>query len=180
MNEKLMECMSNPLMLRLMLEIQEQEQTTAKKLAEAYADIPKATLYRYLSRMLNDGVIKVVKENKIRGTVEKVYALNFALEINKEDMQKENAGEEYLRIFTKYSMGLLREFQEYTERDDIDITADGSGFWTTPVYLTKKELKQVAAEIRAILNPLLANTPTEGRKLRNIGVVITPPKKNDT
>lgn len=174
-----MEYMGNPVMLRLLLEIQEQGQTTAKILAETYTDIPQATLYRYLSRMLKDDVIKVVAENKIRGTVEKVYALNFALEINKQDMLKENAGKEYLHIFTQYAMGMLREFQEYTERKDIDITADGSGFWLTPLYLTKKELEEVVAEIRAILNPLLANAPTDARKLRNIGVVITPPKNND-
>ena len=176
MDSKLIEFMGNPAMLRLMLEIQEQGQTTSKKLAETYPDIPQATLYRYLSRMLNEGVLKIVEENKIRGTVEKVYALNFALELKKGDMQKENAGKEYLRVFTQYSMGLLREFQEYTARDDIDIPTDGSGFWLTPLYLTKKELKKMVGDIQAILNPLLANTPTAERRLRNIGVVISPPK----
>ena len=179
MDEKLIEYMSNPVMLRLLLEIQEQGQTTAKKLLDIHDDIPQATLYRYLSRMLNDGVLKVVKTNQIRATIEKVYALNLALEITKDDMQKENAKEEYMKIFTNFSMGLLREFQEYTARDDIEIPADGSGFWSTPLYLTKNELKKVAEDIQAMLNPLLANTPTNERKLRNISVVITPPKRND-
>jgi len=165
-------------MCRILLEIQEQGKTTAKKLTETYTDIPQATLYRYLNRMLKDDVLKIAEENKIRGTVEKVFALNFSLEIDKQDMLKENARTEYLRIFTVFSMGLLREFQDYTARKDIDILNDGSGFWSMPVYLTKKELKNVSIQIQDILKPLYANKPTEKRKLHNIGVVFTPPKNN--
>ena len=177
MNEKLMECLSNPVMCKLLTEIQEQEQATAKKLAEIYPDIPQATLYRYLSRMLKDDVLKVVEERRIRGTVEKIYALNCTLEINKQDMLKENAGEDYFRIFTQYAMGIMHEFQEYTERSDIDIPADGSGFWSTPLYLSKKEVEEVATKMLDILKPFSANTPTGDRQLHNIGVIITPPKK---
>lgn len=179
LNDKLIEYMSNPIMLRLMLEIREQGHTTAKNIANIHEDIPQATLYRYLNRMLNDGILKVVEENKIRGTTQKVYALNFDLELKKEDLEKENAAEEYLQTFTQYSMGLLHEFQEYTKRDDIDISLDGSGFWLTPLYLTIEELKEVAEEIQAILKSRLNNTHTDERKLRNIGVVVTPPRKND-
>ena len=177
LNKKLMECLSNPVMCRLLIEIEEQEQATAKKLAKIYPDIPQATLYRYLSRMLKDDVLKVVEENKIRGTIEKVYALNYALEIDKLDMLKENAGEDYFRIFTQYAMGIMREFQEYTERSDINIPADGSGFWSTPLYLSKKEVEEVAVKIQDVLNPLLENTPTGDRQLHNIDVIITPPKR---
>ena len=179
MNEKLMEYLSNPVMCRLLIEIQEQEQVTAKKLAETYTDIPQATLYRYLNRMLNDEVLKIVDENRIRGTIEKVYALNFSLEIDKQDMLKENAGKEYFRIFTQFAMGIMREFQEYTKSSEINIPADGSGFWSTPLYLSNNELEDAAEKIQAVLNPLFKNAPASDRQLRNISVIISPPKIND-
>lgn len=179
MNEKLMEFLNNPVMCRMLIEIQEQKQTTAKKLTKLCSDIPQATLYRHLNKMLENGILKVVEEKRIRGTIEKVYALNLPLEINKEDMLKENAGREYFKIFTQFSMGLMKEFQEYTEKDNINILEDGSGFWSIPLYLSKKELKDVASKIQDILDPLFLNKPNSYRKLHSISVIITPPKSNE-
>ena len=42
-----------------------------KYLAEKCVDIPQTTLYRYLKRMTDDGLLKIVGETPIRGTVEK-------------------------------------------------------------------------------------------------------------
>lgn len=177
MNEKFMEYIGNPVMCRLLLEIQTQGQSTAKKLAETYTDIPQATLYRYLNRMLKDEIIKIIEENKIRGTVEKVYALNIDLPAETQNMLDANSGEEYFQMFTQYMMELLREFQEYSEKKGIDIQNDGSGFSLVPLYLSIKELKEIGTSIQAIIKPFLANTSADGRKLRNIGIIITPPKE---
>ncbi len=50
MTDKLMECFTNPVKCKLLLEIRSQGQTTAKHLAETYTDIPQATLYRNLKK----------------------------------------------------------------------------------------------------------------------------------
>ena len=176
MNEKLVGYISNSVTFRLLIEIQEQGQSTAKKLAETYPDIPQATLYRYLNRMLKDDVLKIVEENKIRGTVEKVYALNLSLTLDRDKFEKEHLCKEYLRLFTQFSMDLLRNFQEYTNREDADISADGLAFWSMPLYLTQQELEEMRNEIQGILDSRFANMPTDKRKLRNISVVFGPPK----
>lgn len=77
LNEKIMECISNPAKSRLMIEIMRRGKVTAKYLAEKCVDIPQTTLYRYLKRMTDDGLLKIVGETPIRGTVEKTYALTF-------------------------------------------------------------------------------------------------------
>ncbi len=66
MNEKLMDCFVNPIKCKLLIEIFSNNRTTAKQLGEKFQDISKATLYRYLNKMLKDDIIKVVEENKIR------------------------------------------------------------------------------------------------------------------
>ena len=62
MTDRIMECITNPVKCKLLLEIYSQGQATARHLADAFGDIPQATLYRNLKKMLNDGILKVVEE----------------------------------------------------------------------------------------------------------------------
>lgn len=75
MDEKIIECFANPIKCKLLFEISSKGRVTAKQLAEIHSDITHATLYRYLKKMTADGILKVVGENQIRGTVERVYAV---------------------------------------------------------------------------------------------------------
>ena len=43
-SDKLMECIGNPVMCKLLLEIKARGQATTKQLAETYSDVPQATL----------------------------------------------------------------------------------------------------------------------------------------
>ena len=177
MDDKLIQVLSNPIASRLLLEIQNKGQTTAKCLAETFPDLPQATLYRYLNNMLKKEFIKIVAENKIRGTVERIYEIAVVLPETDQIALDQLTGENYFNMFTKYMMGLLHEFSEYTSQKNIDIQADRSGFSICPLYLTDAELEDMGAEIQSALVSRLANKPTAERKLRSIGVIITPPKK---
>ncbi len=174
MNKKLMDAFRNPIQSKLLLSIHEAEQSTAKQLIEANKDIPQATIYRHLSKLSKDGLIKVIQENRIRGVVEKVYALT--QELSKSNSLEHITGESYMNLFTEYMMGIMQEFREYTMKDDIDIINDGSGFSIAPIYATKEELLEAGAKITEILMPLIQNPPTPERRYQNIGIIITPPK----
>ncbi|MFP3154666.1 hypothetical protein LQZ18_09620 [Lachnospiraceae bacterium ZAX-1] len=176
MNEKIIACFTNPAKCKLMIEISSKKQVTAKQLAKKFTDIPQTSLYRYLKSMADDGVLKIVKENQIRGTVEKVYAcaLDFSIEVGK--MIKENNGQVYMLLFSQYMMGFMQEFREYTSRADIDIVKDCSGFSLAPVYATREELESALRKFGEILAPLMQNEKTPERSLHNIGIITTPPK----
>lgn len=177
MNKKIAECFSNPIKCKLLLEIHNKERATAKQLSKTYSDITHATLYRYLKKMTDDGILKVVEENQIRGTVEKVYAVNPDLSVDTKKMVIENNGQAYMMLFTQFVMGLTEEFREYTSRPDINILQDGSGFTVAPIYATTEELTAVLTEIGKIIEPLLNNGKTPERDLHNIAIITTPPKK---
>ena len=164
LNLKIMECVSNPIKCRLLIEILKSGETTAKLLAEKCMDIPQTTLYRNLKRMTEDGVLKVVSETQIRGTVEKTYAATFDLN-DANAMIGENSGKMYMQMFLQYSPG-------------IDIKNDKSGFSLSYVYLTDEELENTVAAISKILTPLQNNKPAPDRKLRTIGVIISPDQLN--
>ena len=86
--------------------------------------------------MLKDEIIKVVEENQIRGTVEKVYSLNFDFKKELQENTNNFTNETYMQLFMQYMLGLMSEFREYTSMPDIDIAEDGSGFTLYPVYLS--------------------------------------------
>ncbi|MCC0640839.1 MULTISPECIES: helix-turn-helix domain-containing protein [unclassified Clostridioides] len=177
MNDKLMDCFINPVKCKLLLEIYSNKQTTAKQLAEKFKDISQATLYRYLDKMLKDNILKVVEENKIRGTVEKVYAVKSDIDDDAKKMINENSAEAYVQLFTQYMMAFMKEFYDYAKREEKDILKDGSVFSVCPIYANLEEITEVARKIGDILEPLRNNSSGEGRKMHSIGLIIAPPKE---
>ncbi|MCL2606362.1 MAG: helix-turn-helix domain-containing protein [Coriobacteriia bacterium] len=179
MNDKLLECLTNPTRNILLLEVYEQGQATAKTLAQKHPNIPQATLYRHLKKMTDDGVLKIAHERQVRNVTEKVYAVAVDLDVDVEEMFADDSGELYLQLYQQFSTGLLKEFMAYAAQDNIDIVNDGSGFRVTPIYATLDELKELSAKINELIKPYKDNEPTLGRKARSIATIITPPTAED-
>ncbi|WP_315109997.1 helix-turn-helix domain-containing protein [Clostridium intestinale] len=179
MEQKVIECITHPIKCKLLLELYSSGKATAKQLAEIYNDIPQATLYRYLKRMTNDGILKVVEENQVRGTIEKTYGVAINLDSNGQDMIGENSGDAYMQMFMQYVFGFVKRFQEYCKNPNIDILKDRSGFSLAPIYATDEELESAMVEYSKIIQPLYKNRPTADRKSRTLGLIISPPENYD-
>ncbi|MDE7326258.1 MAG: helix-turn-helix domain-containing protein, partial [Lachnospiraceae bacterium] len=110
MTEKIMECITNPVKCKLLLEIYAREKATAKYLSDTFGDIPQATLYRNLKKMLTDGILKVIEETPVRGTLEKTYALAFDLGSDFETILTKNSGTLYMQTFMQYFLGFAKQF----------------------------------------------------------------------
>lgn len=179
MADKLMDCITNPVKCKLLLEIRSRGKATAKHLSDTYSDIPPATLYRHLKKMLSDGILKVVEETQIRGTVEKTYALAFHVDSEMETMLEENSGELYMQYFMQYIIGFAKQFQQYCQSPNINIKEDMTGFSLSPLYLSDKELTSLVTDISNIISTVKDNKPNHERKLRTIGIIISPEEKRD-
>jgi len=157
MEQKIMDCFTHPIKCKLLLELYSAGKATAKQLAEIYNDIPQATLYRYLKRMTNDGILKVVEENQVRGTIEKTYAVAIDLDSSGQELIGANAGDAYMQMFMQYVFGFIKQFQAYCKKSDIDIPKDQSGFSLAPIYATDEELASAIDEYAKIIQPLYKN-----------------------
>lgn len=176
MTDKIMECITNPVKCKLLLEIYSQGQTTAKHLSNTLGDIPQATLYRNLKKMLNDGILKIADETQIRGTVEKTYVLAFDLNEDFETILTENSGTLYMQVFTQYFLGFAKQFQEYCKSPNINIKKDMSGFSLSHIYLSDEELTELIKNISSIIHAAEKNKTASGRKLRTLGLIVSPPE----
>lgn len=176
MTDKIMECITNPVKCKLLLEIYSRGEATARHLSDTLGDIPQATLYRNLKKMLSDGIIKVVEETQVRGTVEKTYALAFNFNEDFETILAENSGTLYMQVFTQYFLGFAKQFREYCKSPNINIKEDMSGFSLSHIYLSDEELTELMKDLSDVIHAAEKNTPKAGRKLRTLGLIVSPPR----
>lgn len=179
MTDKLMECITNPVKCKLLLEIRGRGKATPKQLADLHSDIPQATLYRHLKKMLSDGILQVVEETQVRGTVEKTYALAPHISASMEAVLEKNSGELYMQYFMEYMLGFAGQFQRYCQSPDIDIKGDMTGFSLSPLYLSDEELTALVTGISQLIGAVKDNGPRPGRKLRAVGVIVSPAEPVD-
>jgi DNA-binding transcriptional ArsR family regulator len=170
------ENLTNPARAKIILELYARGQLTAKELLEKFPGISQPTMYRHVKAMLGDGTLKIAGEKQIRGTVEKTYTVAADLENDAQKIVTENDGKGYFTLFSQYILGVMTEFKDYSERDDIDILKDGSGFTVAPVYATTEELQGAIMKVGEVLRELYRNKQTAERKLHNICIITTPPK----
>jgi len=175
MTEKLMEYLANPIKNRLIVEVITQGTTTAKTLASTNQNIPQATLYRHLNKMVADGILKVVEERKVRNVTEKVYAMAIDFDADVKKMIQENDGEAYFALFQQFTVGLLNEYSAYCARKDIDLLNDGSGFRIGSLNATVDELNELSASIWKLVEPYTTREAAPDRKSRSVAVIFTPP-----
>ncbi|MFR8338281.1 MAG: hypothetical protein ACLVAW_17270 [Eisenbergiella massiliensis] len=178
MTDKLMECITNPVKCKLLLEIYSQGQATAKHLSDKYTDIPPATLYRHLKRMLHDGILKVVEETQVRGTVERTYALAQNINSIWKKYWKKLRRTLY-QYFMQIYHGLCQTISTVLPVPNINIKEDMTGFSLSPLYLSDEELTALVTEISKTISAVKNNEPNAERKLRTIGVIISPAEKLD-
>ncbi|EON70678.1 helix-turn-helix transcriptional regulator [Lysinibacillus sphaericus] len=172
----MMDCIVNPVKNQIILAIQAKGECTAKDLLSLQYDIPQATLYRTLNRLVESGVIKIVEEKKVRAVTEKVYALNDSFLNVNQSIIEQNDGEAYFKLFTNFLFVLMKEFQNYAEKSSINIVEDGSGFSATPIYATVEEMLDIGNKFKEIITPYQTrNASFEGQKMHILATIITPP-----
>ncbi len=115
----------HPIRMRILVAVAG-KQMTAQQLASALPDVAQATLYRHINRLAKGGALTVVKERPVRGTVEKVYALDqqgaWLGAADVENFSKDD----HIRTFTAFVASLLGDFGQYVaSTEKPDLAADG-------------------------------------------------------
>ena len=164
----------HPVRMRIMQSLLGGKELTAQEISKRVSDVPQASLYRHLNRLLEAEVLEVVEENKVRGTMEKVYALSNQLETMTAKEVKEASPQEHFGFFFGFLTNLLGDYEEYLQKENIDLEQDGVSYRQVSVYLSDGELKNLLTEIRAIVAKVIENEPTTERRLRSITTIVIP------
>jgi DNA-binding transcriptional ArsR family regulator len=148
-------------------------QLTTADLRADLPDIAPASLYRHLTRLLDAGVIDVVAERKVRGTVERTYVKRKRLNVSKDELATLSR-DELGQTFLGYVAALLTDIDRYLERDDAELRRGGATFRIAALWLTDDELNELAAEYRKLLEPYLDRRATPDRTRRIVRTIVLP------
>ena len=162
----------HPVRLRIVQAFLGDRALTTSELRSELPDVPPASLYRHVARLVEAGVLGVVAERRVRGATERTYVLRTsAATVGLDEMAKMSA-DDHRRAFLAIVAGLIADFDRYLERGDIDLLRDAVSYRLVGLWLNDEELMQLSRQMFAVLQPRLANAPGRGRKRRILATVL--------
>lgn len=154
----------HPVRLRIVLALAGRNLTVAA-LREALPDVPQASLYRHVKLLERAGLLRVVEEHRVAGTIERTFALDReATAASEHELEKlDRAGLE--RLFGAFAASLMADFRRYLDSAPTDLRKDGVALRSFPMNLNDAELKAFAKDLRELLERY-GERPRKGRRRR--------------
>src|SRR5262252_5573749 len=118
----------HPVRLRIVQAFLGDRALTTGDLAAELPDVPAASLYRHVAKLVDAGVLAVVNERRVRGALERTYALRTSEATVKPDELANLTPDKHREMFMTFIAALLREFDRYLERGKIDLIRDGVSY----------------------------------------------------
>lgn len=147
---------------------------TPLELKERLGDVAQATLYRHINQLAEGGLIEVVDERRVRGGVERTYAvISEAVTLEQSDLGGVTA-DDHFRYFATFVGTLLADFSAYLETSELDLAADRVGYRQVPLWLSDEEFDQLASELGEAFQKRAAYGPAPGRRRRLITSIVMP------
>ncbi|EGT3798364.1 helix-turn-helix domain-containing protein [Clostridioides difficile] len=157
----------NPARLRILQYIRLHGSVRTSDIVKYLNDIPRATVYHHVKILEENNMIEVIKENRVRGTIEKVYALK--------EYTTSMEGETFVALSTAFYVGLMQEMNEYFSRKEQDHKKDNVFFSSVLLYMSDNEYENLLKSIADLLKPYIEQKPKSNLKLRKLSIISSPP-----
>jgi hypothetical protein len=164
----------HPVRLRIVQAFLGDRALTTSALSSELSDVPPASLYRHVARLVDAGVLQVVAERRVRGALERTYVLRLAAASIGLDEIAAMSAEDHRQMFMAFAAGLLADFDRYLQRGDVDLLRDGVSYRLAGLWLDDAEYADLLRDLVRVLQPRLANAPKKGRRRRILASVLLP------
>jgi DNA-binding transcriptional ArsR family regulator len=173
MTERNSDLLLHPVRLRIVQALVKRPMT-AGGLKEVLGNVPQATLYRHIKALENGGMLDVIAERQVRGTVERTYrVVETAVALNGEDLADVGI-DDHFRYFATFLGTLLADYSSYLETATIDLAADRVGYRQIPLWLTDDEFDDFTSGLRALIQERVDNQPNPRRRRRLLTTIVMP------
>jgi len=166
----------HPVRLRILTAISTYRMT-ATEISDAMAEIPLTTLYRHINALMDGGLLTVVEERPVRGTVERVYALTAPPSLTADDLNGMSR-EECEQAFTIYLSTLMSDAQRYLDSkagsNEINPLDDGVHISKVQLFLTDDEFDLMNSKMMEWMLEAAKNQPAAGRQRRMFTYMFIP------
>jgi DNA-binding transcriptional ArsR family regulator len=174
MTERARDILLHPVRMRIFAEVTGGN-ATAKTIGMALPDVPQATLYRHINKLLEGGFLEVADEIPIRGTVERVFKIGKS-GLSSNELAGMDADELRSTLNTILG-GFISDIDRYLgshHGGSVDPLAEGFEFSKAQIHLTDDEFRQVQKELRNLLEPLVHFRPSKDRRRRSFAYLFIP------
>jgi hypothetical protein len=164
----------HPVRLRILQAFLGDRALTTSELSTEMSDIPAASLYRHVARLVAGGALQVVAERRIRGAVERTYVLRQAAARVRADEIAAMQAEDVRAMFMAFAAGLIGDFDRYLQRGRPDLIRDGVAFGIEGLWLDDAEFTEMMRDLYRVLDSRRANLPGKRRRRRLLASVLLP------
>ena len=147
---------------------------TTSQLAAELADVPGASLYRHVARLVDGGVLQVVAVRRVRGAVERTYVLRLAAARVGLDELSAMTVDDLRQMFIAFVAGILGDVDRYLQRGDIDLVRDRVSFGIEGLWLDDAEYLELLTDLYRVLDLRRRNQPRRSRHRRILASVLLP------
>lgn len=163
----------HPVRLRIIKVFLGDRKLTTGQLVTELADVSAGSVYRHVGLLAKAGVLHVVAERRVRGVVERTYALRADAARLDADTVAAMTPEEHTQAFLAFVAGLLDDFDRYITGRPDPLRGD-AGYRVAGMWLNDAELAEFLQDLTAIALPRLKNQPGDGRRRRTLYSVLLP------
>ncbi|MCB1826911.1 MAG: helix-turn-helix domain-containing protein [Coxiellaceae bacterium] len=175
MSRNLTDSVLHPIRLRILRALTG-KQLSIRSLQSVLSDIPQASLYRHVNKLVAAEVIIVCGENKVKGSTERIYSLPLGEDLISASELKRTTKEVHFRLYSTFIGTLLHDYARYLESGEPDLQRDQVGYRTLQLYLSDEELQKMSDGINHVVMKYLENKPGEGRRSRNFSTILITDK----
>lgn len=164
----------HPVRLRIVQAFLGDRALTTSELRSELPEVPAASLYRQVARLVDGGVLSVVAERRVRGALERTYVLRTSAATITTDELAKMTPDQHRQAFLAFIAAVIGDFDRYLAKGEIDLLRDGVTYRLIGMWLSDSELAELLRDLFTVLQPRLANAPKRGRKQRILATVFLP------
>lgn len=166
----------HPVRMRILQALHGSDPLTTAQLRDRLPDISPATMYRHVAALADAGVLEVVSEKRVRGTVERSYRMRQEHSLVSPAARAAMTHADHRQAFTVFSASLMADFDRYLTHDDADPVTDGVVYRQAVVCLTDDEFAELIEEVQAAIVARVGNAQDGGRTRRLLSLIAIPDK----
>ncbi|RSN55700.1 MULTISPECIES: helix-turn-helix domain-containing protein [Actinomadura] len=166
----------HPVRLRILQTVVGAEEMTTAQLRERLPDVSPASMYRHVATLTQAGILEVVRERPVRGTVERSYRVRQDAALVDAAARESMTKEDHRQAFAVFTSAVLADFERYLARDDADPPRENVLYRQGAVWVTDEEFTALVEEIEAAVARRTHTAPGDGRTRHLLSLVFVPDK----
>ncbi|MFJ8825421.1 helix-turn-helix domain-containing protein [Streptomyces sp. NPDC102467] len=170
----------HPVRLRILQTMLGVGELTTAQLRDRLPDVPAASMYRHVATLAQAGIIEVVRERPVRGTVERSYRVRQEQALVDDDARATMTKDDHRNAFAVFSGALMSDFERYLARDDAEPAREGVLYRQGAVWATDDEFAALVQQLEAVIARHAHTEPADGRTRHIISMVLHPDKAAGT